>query len=597
MTNNDFIDKFKTLLDSKVNSLNSMKQIQIELDNIERIESKIDGIIKNPQILLMVNLDAINKLLDIPNQEYEELRKYQIFIKNRLNLDNSHFDKIKVLLSKYKDKIDIKKEEYLSHNDEYIRLNLEIQFLNRIITKLQESIILDAQDIETLGELIKNNFEINEAVKLIKEYSLLLVHAYDNQDIDSEVIKITELDKDDLINLFKKYNLDFLSLNEKAQKEICLYGNLNNIKDILNVLRENEIDLTDNDIISSRSRQLSAILTLSNKEIVNEIVNNIKNDILDADNQVYELNKVFQIYLREPTLFIKGMKRYDKIKSTSNRKSQTSSENIEKEKSESTGIPGAYLNYQLNRAFLIGLGVKDINKVLDKCITLFTTSHERFKLNVNKLLSYGLTKEQFLQSSSCLKGIETLEVMDQFIEEGFSQYILDNLSMLSKLEVDSPELIQLINAKRKGFSYLGERGDKSLFRNIVTDTDTKLVRNTKILNEYAKGDKLDLESHRESYELDLDFKDCYLITNEVFDNPYIKVLEKEFKEAIYTYNFNGIIISRLKVLRCYSHILNNGMDSFDNLKYVIFKNTNLISSEYNLVLDCLNDKVKKGATI
>ena len=61
------------------------------------------------------------------------------------------------------------------------------------------------------------------------------------------------------------------------------------------------------------------------------------------------------------------------------------------------------------------------------------------------------------------------------------------------------------------------------------------------------------------------------------------------------YNFKGIIISRLKVLRIYSMLLKNGIeDSIDAFLYSITYNTLISKEKYEQLFDYVKNEVEVG---
>ena len=71
-------------------------------------------------------------------------------------------------------------------------------------------------------------------------------------------------------------------------------------------------------------------------------------------------------------------------------------------------------------------------------------------------------------------------------------------------------------------------------------------------------------------------------------------LEENYKIDDLRYNFNGVIISRNKVLRNYELLIRHGQGGkFEALMYALTKNSILNEEEFNLVFDCAKKVLEK----
>ena len=84
------------------------------------------------------------------------------------------------------------------------------------------------------------------------------------------------------------------------------------------------------------------------------------------------------------------------------------------------------------------------------------------------------------------------------------------------------------------------------------------------------------------------------ISNSIFSNPYIESINKyiDYDNAL-IYNFNGVRISRLKVLRIYNKLIKNGIkDSLDSFMYAVTYNSILSSENFDKIYKCLKKEVE-----
>ena len=80
------------------------------------------------------------------------------------------------------------------------------------------------------------------------------------------------------------------------------------------------------------------------------------------------------------------------------------------------------------------------------------------------------------------------------------------------------------------------------------------------------------------------------ISEIVLEDSLIKELEKNYKNDSLRYSFNGVIISRLKVLRYYQTLISNPtiQSTKEVLMYAITKGSMLNEIEMNIIRECLN---------
>lgn len=545
----------------------------ILFQNLNNLELDLEKVISNPELIKDFDLDKLNILIVINNQEYRYLK----FLKR---LSESEIDKFKLTVankkeiinyfSNYCKLINIKKNNIILNNSDYLELQEELNTLNLIKNKLLNSKLVNKNEFIFLSNLLKENIvDINEYINILKELSINICSSYEKS-LEEEInlIKITNLDKIDLENLFQEFNLDFNNLKLKEQEKLLLYGSLDNIRNILNVLKDNNITVD----INKYSKKISEILLLSNYKNVSMIINNIKEDLNNDD----QLDKIFLYYLNSPSLFINGLKKYEEVRKIKNKKN-----NEEKVKKENL-ISGSFNNYLLNRKYFLELGIDNINKLMKSCSSSFTYSNVKVKSNVEAILSYGIKKEKIFETLSCLSSSMPLDIIDQFIEADFYDYIINAPSRLC-LPLDSPELIKLINAKKLGF----KENEMFGFANGVRRQKYIKFTNLKDISGFELVKEKRFKVEFDSIYSDISFEDN-IIDKNIIENDLIKILDNNFKNDELTYKFNEIIISRYKVLRYFNILVKNGRDTIQDLKNVLFKNTIITKSEYDVILSCFD---------
>jgi len=147
--------------------------------------------------------------------------------------------------------------------------------------------------------------------------------------------------------------------------------------------------------------------------------------------------------------------------------------------------------------------------------------------------------------------------------------------------------------------------DNIIFGVFKGTENKKFLRFTKLYKEYLlPADKEDLfkEYNAVNVEVDkalvydniCDISDLNTISAETLRDPLIKGLESYTdKVNNEVYNFNGTIISKRKVLRHYSALLENDKaGTFDSLLYCVIKNSMLDEHEYKNVYNSIREAVK-----
>ena len=386
-----------------------------------------------------------------------------------------------------------------------------------------------------------------------------------------------------LKTILELYNLNINDLSDFNKRKLLLYGNINNIRNILDILKENKINIT----FKENASKFIEILLLSNGSNVLTIISNIKEDLGNKFNEI-NLNEVFKQYITIPSIFIKGLKVYEKELKDREVGEKISNTSPNKDNL----IFGGYNNYLLNRELFINEGI-DLGIVLSTCPSVLPESNRKIKQNLLKYHMYNINNNDLLKTLSALKAICPLDVIDQFIETGFYDYLLGCLTITLKGK-NSEELYQLINAKRSGLS------DEEMFLSYeVGNTGIRRKkRKLSVLGAYDSTGLSGIEEYHQVKREDLDnlLNEFELISDDVLNDSLIKKMDELFRKEDNVYNINGIIISRFKVLRFYTILLKNNLGNLENLKYVIFKNKILSQEEYKMVIDLLDNTLKTKDT-
>ena len=240
------------------------------------------------------------------------------------------------------------------------------------------------------------------------------------------------------------------------------------------------------------------------------------------------------------------------------------------------------------------------------------------EMNLDLFNKYGFSFEYkrkgVIDPSPCaLLSEHFAEITDQFIEihpDGL-KYLTDNLSNLKT--VSNPDALMFYNIYESYKNFKGNLNDPldGPFRKVMEDGKPNYqlksiitrnkpeYRNTYymgITEEYKKEatNTIDIDIHnKDKFDEIIKNKKDIDISNSIFSNPYVVSINKyiDYDNAL-IYNFDGVRISRLKVLRIYNKLIKNGIeDSMDSFMYAITYKSILSELSYTKIYNC----VKKEA--
>ena len=548
-----------------------------DLENLKNILKKFDinTIIANSNILSDLDLSEEEKeLIDTLKNLDANVLKYIL----DLGLD----EKQEKILSDIKNKVETKITELESINEETIkeRINYNKILLSKIKNKTIN--LIDSRDISYIVELlVKNDFPVSAQIEVLKLINKINLDIYSNIDVE-EVISSekeeTNIDKDELAKILFAHKIDFNSLKEENRTKLIKYGVLSQIEEILCTLEEQGLHN-----IKSREDILVNILIYSSKKIIDDNMKLVK-----------ERNIVSLAYIN-PTMFYPAMKvvtnMHPHIKSGPTPGGRTS-----KTSGSSNFLKG-------NIELLDELGI-DPEEVYSKCATYFYGNPKLKKRLLKNLELYGINLRDNLSSYALLStGAAVLDTLDKAIENGAYEYCLEYQSRLGSnnrvnyyrikyakklyeegnpLGRKTPFNARYVNAKGRETYVLSSDFTKATSEKYGSEEqDTKRLY----------GSKEIAVENQELISTILSNSRCDVITDISRLNSKIVSLDKLYmSEDGITYNFNGVIISRNKVLRYAEKLITSpNIELTDStLLYIITRNSMLDENELNLIKECIS---------
>ena len=184
--------------------------------------------------------------------------------------------------------------------------------------------------------------------------------------------------------------------------------------------------------------------------------------------------------------------------------------------------------------------------------TLFSNS-EILGKNLEELIRYDLLKSIRTATNYKFLVCDNLsEKIDKLLELGYEKILEEDLELLNSVDYRRLEVLKAMGMGKASKDFL-ERILKGNF--FINDS---------VLDDYIPS----IVSYKKKINLDESLSDLEF-----------------FRNSSRTYDFNGVLISSVKVLK----LFNNSGDLYDSL----FFKTNLSEDEYNLVINCLKDKTFK----
>lgn len=499
-------------------------------------------------------------------------------------------------------------------------LNIFLRKLHEYISERREFMLKNNIDIEKLTEINdkykalattlsnpKNTNFISDMDSLITLFDEVSLPEEERQKIIVSLIKYNRnifnsknktgkkkvnsnlLDTNKVKEIFKKYGYDFSKLSGDIQDKILEFGKLGKIKEVLCTLSKLGLEKLDEE---ENGYQLMSLVLASDKETIGNtvkfalkkrILNNLlvvmPSAFISSENNSFNNigNKKFKIM---DSAFINNYKPY---------------------------IVGCDLEFRKNALLLEKYGLS-VKYVLDKCPLLLMISSAKLSNNLELFLEYGFSfngKKKRLVNSAlmALTADNFSEIVDQFIEiHPFGvKYLRDNLSSIKTVKRADDILFYNIY-----YSRLFENDDVA-FRRVISNNTEYLCICGNINDRFRKSYYGINDSNKREITNTIipifNVKNRYLevlekdydrvIDVSIFDNEYIQkinVFSDEVEPLIY--NFGGIRISKIKVLRVFNILIKNGiLASLDSLLFAITYNTIISAENYErlskMIRECL----------
>ena len=538
-TINDIIDSFSISNDEK-------KQLKENISTIMTI-LKLNNISGTTLVLDDSQINVLNKFTNY-------LHEYVVTRRDFATYENIDIEKITFLNDKYKSLAT------LLNNPKNKKFVSDISTLN---------ILFDENNV--------SSDEKRDILLSIIKYNKSLFN-YKKKEDESSITKYGDLDIDKVRAIFKKYDYDFDSYSESFRNKVLGNGSFVRIREVLDSLSKYKFPKVLNEYT------LMSLLLGSDKETISKCVS------LATSNKL----KVEQL-LRIPGVLIKRengtilSKRYNKFRIVG-----YDSDNYKDE----VYIVGSFKDFEKNIYSLSKYGLS-IKNVFNRCPLVLVIPNEILSDNLETFLEYGFTFKDrsnnlFDKAMPALLCNNLAEVIDQFIEihpYGIS-YLRQNLSCIKTVSSCFDTMFYKIyySIMKKGINeafitVISNNKSFLCFKNLdseeylnINDNNKVEITNTIIPEFTDRGKYMEIIKNT---DLSIDF--------EIFDNEFIQNINVySDKEEPLIYNFDGIRISKIKVLRIFNALLKNHvLANMDSFMFSVTYNTIINQNDYNRLADII----------
>ncbi len=542
-----------------------------------------------------VSLETINDIIDsfsISNDDKKQLKEAISTIMTILKLNNISgttlvLDDSQInVLNKFTNYL----HEYVATRRDFATYeNIDIEKISSLNDKYKSLATLlnnpknkkFVSDISTLNILFdENNVSSDEKRDIllsIIKYNKSLFN-YKKKEDESSITKYGDLDIDKVRVIFKKYDYDFDSFSDNFRNKVLGNGSFVRIREVLDSLSKYKFPKVLNEYT------LMSLLLGSDKETISRCVS------LATSNKL----KVEQL-LRIPGVLIKRengtilSKRYNKFRIVG-----YDSDNYKDE----VYIVGSFKDFEKNIYSLSKYGLS-IKNVFNRCPLVLVIPNEMLSDNLETFLEYGFTFKDrsnnlFDKAMPALLCNNLAEVIDQFIEihpYGIS-YLRQNLSCIKTVSSCFDTMFYKIyySIMKKGINeafitVISNNKSFLCFKSLeseeylnINDNNKVEITNTIIPEFTDRGKYMEIIKNT---DLSIDF--------EIFDNEFIQNINiYSDKEEPLIYNFDGIRISKIKVLRIFNALLKNHvLANMDSFMFSVTYNTIINQNDYNRLADII----------
>lgn len=481
-------------------------------------------------------------------------------------------------------------KKYISNKNKYlIEPLIDEKIIEKKIKKYKKihNLLVNNKKINFINDIdLLNEIFDNSGISLYERYAIYrFIFKYNKAVFDRKIcaLNLKELevlgkfDLNMLKGIFEKYNYDFDKLPGDIQENIINKAIVSNIEEVLCALEKNGYRLN----LENDSYLLMSLVVYGDKSTINYISNLAFSKGLTCE----QILKIGGILINQKDVSQNSINVYDRFYI---------------DRDDDFSVVGSALDFEKNIKELSMWGIS-VSHVYNCCKYVLACSNDVLSHNLSLFQDYGFSlrkvdKKLCSAVWSALMEYNTFEIIDRFIEVHplSLQYLRSNLSVLRQVNSLEDLLFYKLYYSNK---YCGF--DEAFF-NIITNDDSQLQFQGKVsglTSIYIDSYKdITFANRRDvtgtfvpiySYDYNTVVKSRMnrKISSKIFDNLYIQHINRysDYSEPL-LYNFDGIIISKLKVLRVFDTLLDAGINSCDeSFLFAVLYNTIINKEDYEKI--------------
>lgn len=581
-------------------------------EEINKLTILIETLSKDIKNLKDINYQDISKYISIKE---EDIKNIQLVLKAKyefnlsVDLTTTQLETIKKILEELVEKKNLlvetvtKEEEQVNKNKEKassIEENiLNLEYLYEKVNNPDDYSLLNLEDFKTLSIIVEDK----DTPSKVKIDLLSSVVDY-NENIEKQNKKIlSTTDIEEVKEYFRNFGFkeDMLKFIDRNKEEISRNIDLSNTREILNYLESKKI------LDKFSKGALLAIVLYSNVSTISKRYEDLK-----------ERKALFTPLFEMPSIWVNNLPKKVRVRHKS--ASKTKGEGFNNNRLRVYASKISYEEMLSNEQYLtsIGLNVSISNKTN---IKVLETPREKIDENLNTYKLYGFFDSREISTfppSTLSFTTKTADRCDKLIEIGLlhntnNNYTITFPTIINSMREENFALLYKLKRENSIDNYYNlifsqYRKDKQLLNSCLTTKCSKKFG-------YNLGTPEEIDAFKQENFID-QMDDKYIpnaseyeeiITREnplnyqddIFTDEKIKTLEENYRvdNNPYQYKIGNEIISRLKVLRCYSTLKAKGLTDDNALLYSVTRGMYLDENTFNMIRTSVKGRGEYGWSI
>lgn len=589
-------------------------------NNKEKIESLKEEINKLTNLIEILNKDIKNikdlQYQDISNYisiKEEDLNNIKLVLKAKyeanlaVDLTSMQLETIKKLIEELVEKKDSlaetlrTEEEKANKNKEEVssieEAILNLEYLYEKVNDKEDYSLLNLEDFKTLSIILEDK-DTSSKIKL----DLLSSVIEYNETIKKQNKKIlVTTDIEEVKECFRSFgfNEDMLKYIDRNKEEISRNIDLSNAREILTFLGSKKI------LDKFSKGALLAIVLYSNENTVSKRYEDLK-----------ERKALFPALFEMPSIWVNNLPKKARARHKSPSSNRGGSGNNHRLRGYANMI--SYEEMLSNEEYLtsLGLNVSISNKTN---IKVLQTSREKIEENVRTYKTYGFfNRDMSSFPPSAFSFSKVADKCDRLVELGLLHnfninYAVGNSSVINCMREENFALLYKLKRENSIEDYYNiifsqyQRYRQLLNRCLTTKCSKKFGYNLGTIEEIETFKQENFINqmndtyipNASEYEEVITRENPLNYQDDILTDEKIKTLEEQYRvdNNPYQYKIGNEIISRLKVLRCYSALKEKGITDDNAILYSVTRGMYLDEKTFNLIKTSVKGRGEYGWSI